>query len=85
MQIEGKKDLIPYAVSGGEALRALEARENGLTEAEAAKRLAEFGRNELKQGKKKGAVILFFEQFKNAMTLILMAAAIISGLSQRPR
>ncbi len=51
---------------------------DGLTEDEAQKRLEEFGRNELKEGKKRTLFMMFLDQFKNLMIIILIAAAIIS-------
>ncbi len=52
--------------------------EGGLTSAEAERRLRG-GRNVLRAGKKKSKVGLFFAQFKDLMTLILIAAAALSG------
>jgi Ca2+-transporting ATPase len=52
---------------------------SGLTEKEAKKRLKQFGTNELKEGKKPSALLLFFGQFKDFMVLILLIATVISG------
>lgn len=52
----------------------------GLTSEEVLKRRAEFGPNELEEKAKKPAWILFISQFKDFMILVLMAAAVISGL-----
>lgn len=52
----------------------------GLTSAEVLKRRAEHGSNELLEKAKKPAWILFISQFKDFMILVLMAAAVISGL-----
>ncbi len=54
--------------------------ERGLSSAEAARRLGERGRNVLKEGKKRSKIGLFFSQFKDVMTLILTAAAFLSGV-----
>jgi Ca2+-transporting ATPase len=51
----------------------------GLSSAEAAKRLEEWGPNKLAEPKKKSLVRLFFEQLNDAMIYILMAAAIVSA------
>ncbi|MBR0026542.1 MAG: HAD-IC family P-type ATPase, partial [Clostridia bacterium] len=51
---------------------------NGLTEEKAQALAAEHGKNELRQQKKKSMARRFFEQFKDVMILILIAAAIIS-------
>lgn len=52
---------------------------DGLSIEEAVKRLGIYGRNELDEGRKKTIAGMFFEQFKNIMVLILLAAAVISG------
>ncbi|NUK29058.1 cation-translocating P-type ATPase [Parageobacillus sp. VR-IP] len=52
----------------------------GLTMEEAKKRLKRFGYNELKEAKKQSAFLLFLNQFKDFMVLVLLAATIISGL-----
>jgi Ca2+-transporting ATPase len=52
----------------------------GLGEAEAARRLAEHGRNELMEGKRTPPIALFLNQFKDFMVLVLIGATLISGL-----
>ncbi len=54
--------------------------EMGLTTAEAEKRLTENGKNRLEEGKKKSIVRRFFEQLTDPMILVLIAAAVISGV-----
>ena len=51
----------------------------GLTEAEVSKRLELYGPNKLEEGKKESLLVKFLNQFKDFMTLILVAAAVISG------
>ncbi len=51
----------------------------GLTAAEAARRLEQYGPNKLQEGKKESLLVKFLNQFKDFMTLILIAAAVISG------
>ena len=53
----------------------------GLTEGEAAKRLQENGPNRLKEGKKVSLLERFIKELADPMTLILVAAAIISGIT----
>ena len=52
--------------------------EAGLSSAEVAKRQAKFGRNKLREKKKKTNLQRFFEQFKDVMIIILLAAAVVS-------
>ncbi len=54
--------------------------ENGLTDIEVKKRQEENGFNELKQEKKKSLFIKFLEQFKDFMIIVLIIAAIVSGI-----
>ncbi len=50
----------------------------GLSEAAVAERLAEFGANQLPEGKKKSALLRILEQFINPLVLTLLAAAVIA-------
>lgn len=51
----------------------------GLTEKDAKKRINQFGLNELEEGEKQSALLLFFSQFKDFMVLVLLGAVLISG------
>ena len=65
--------------SAEDALRELGTDgEEGLSSAEAKKRLAQFGANKLAEKKKKSTLRRFFEQFKDVMIIILMLAAAVS-------
>ncbi|MEG2456217.1 MAG: HAD-IC family P-type ATPase, partial [Clostridia bacterium] len=68
-----------YSNKIDEVLAELATSEQGLTSAEAAKRLAENGKNELEQGKKKSMFAKFIMQFKDVMIIVLIAAAVISA------
>lgn len=52
----------------------------GLTDDEVKKRINQYGFNELDEGEKQSAWLLFFSQFKDFMVLVLLAATLISGL-----
>lgn len=57
----------------------LKASPQGLFSEEAQKRLEQYGSNELTEKKKKTPFMMFLDQFKDFMILVLIAAAIISG------
>ena len=56
--------------------------ENGLTTAEAEKRLSENGKNKLDEGKKKSMLKRFLEQLSDPMIIILIVAAVISAFTE---
>ena len=62
------------------ALAELKSGLLGLTAEEARARLDRFGPNELVEKKRKTAVRMFLEQFTDFMILVLIAAAVISGM-----
>src|SRR3954451_15390814 len=53
---------------------------SGLTSADVKKRLKQHGNNELDEGEKQSALLLFFSQFKDFMVLVLLAATLLSGI-----
>jgi P-type Ca2+ transporter type 2C len=53
---------------------------SGLSQEEVNKRINQYGLNELDEGEKQSALLLFFSQFKDFMVLVLLAATLISGL-----
>ena len=62
-----------------EALRELETdRQTGLTSQQVEERQRKYGENKLREKKKKSTVQRFFDQFKDVMILILIAAALVS-------
>jgi Ca2+-transporting ATPase len=69
-----------HSLSISEALTLLQSTAAGLTGAEAARRLAEHGPNELQAGKRISPWALFLEQFKNILILILLLAVGLSAL-----
>ncbi len=68
-----------YGMPLEEVLRKVEGSAGGLSSAEAARRLLS-GRNVIGGGKKRSKLRLFFAQFKDLMTLILISAAVLSGV-----
>ncbi|NCO82839.1 MAG: ATPase [Nitrospirae bacterium CG_4_10_14_3_um_filter_44_29] len=67
-----------------EAIEALNSSIQGISSEEALKRLQEFGTNELKEKKKKTPLMMFLDQFRDFMILVLIAAAVISGIIGEP-
>ena len=59
----------------GQTLKTLKTSKEGLSGQEAQSRLKSYGKNELEKGKRTGIVKLFFSQFKDFMTLLLIVAA----------
>ena len=54
--------------------------DKGLSSDEVEKRLTEYGKNRLTAKAKKSLLVLFYEQFKSFMVLILLVAAAVSGV-----
>ena len=54
---------------------------DGLSHEQAGKNMEEFGENKLKEKKEKSAFIVFLEQFKDLLVIILIVAAIISAIT----
>ena len=69
-----------YQLAVREVFQNLNSGESGLTQAEAETRLTRNGRNALKEEKKKSKIRLFFSQFKDLMTIILVCAAFLSAV-----
>ena len=69
-----------YCKSEKEVLQQLNASEDGLSAAEAQKRLEENGKNRLEAAKGKSLFRRFMEQLSDPMIIILLAAAAVSGV-----
>ncbi len=54
--------------------------EQGLTNKAVETKRNKFGWNELSEGEKQSAILLFFNQFKDFMVLVLLGATLISGI-----
>ena len=54
--------------------------QKGLNSDEVVKRREQYGSNELKAKKKKSLIVKFLEQFKDFMIIVLIIAAIVSGI-----
>ncbi|HMU09502.1 MAG TPA: cation-translocating P-type ATPase [Ferruginibacter sp.] len=69
-----------HRLSIEETFELLGTNPQGLSISDAEEKLLQYGPNELQEGKKKGVAGMLFDQFKDVMILILLAAAIISGI-----
>ena len=67
-----------YTLTQDRAFELLNSSSNGLTSAEASKRLLETGPNEIQAAKRISAWKILLEQFKNILILILLGATAIS-------
>ena len=70
-----------FNLGADEALKKTGSSPDGLSPETAAERFSQYGRNQLSEAKKKSIPQIFFEQFKDLMVIILLAAAFISFLS----
>ena len=64
-----------------EVFESLGSGEQGLSTEKAEEQLGRFGANQLEEGKKKSPAAMLLSQFKDVMIVILLAAAIISGIA----
>lgn len=63
-----------------QVLEKLRTQKQGLSASEAQNRLRTYGKNELESKAKKPAWLMFLGQFKDVMIIILLLAAVVSGL-----
>lgn len=70
-----------YLEESSEVLKSVNSQDNGLTSDESAKRLAEHGHNKLAEGKKVSLIKKFLMELTDPMTIVLIAAAVISGVT----
>ena len=76
--------MYPYQQTVDDALAELGTTPRGLSAEEARKRLKRYGPNELVEKKRKSALRMFLDQFTDFMILVLIAAAVISGVIGEP-
>ena len=68
-------------MSKDDALKEVGSSQNGLSSAEAGQRLSKYGPNRIEEGKKTTIFNRIIAQVSDPMVLILIAAAIISGVT----
>lgn len=81
MSKEQSRELF-YTQDKEDVLEHLESSKEGLSTAEAQKRLADYGRNELDEGEKRSLLAKFLDQFKDLMIIILLVAAALSVITE---
>jgi Ca2+-transporting ATPase len=69
-----------YALSTDKIYDEFQTNDQGLTDAQAKAALDKYGHNALQQAKKRSLFMRFFDQFKDFMIIVLLFAAIISGV-----
>ena len=69
-----------YMLSAEQTLEKIKSKASGLSSEEARARLEKNGRNVFKESKKRSKIALFFAQFKDLMTIILVLAAFLSAV-----
>lgn len=70
-----------YKETKERSLEALRSRPEGLSAAEAEKRLAEHGANKLAEGKRRSLFSRFMSQLADPMIIVLLGAAVLSAIS----
>lgn len=70
-----------YQMTKEEALSALNASENGLSDSQSQKALETYGENALTEKKKKSLFQVFLSQFADLLVIILIIAAVVSMVS----
>ncbi len=70
----------PHALSVAQALDAVDATSEGLLAAQASERLHEIGPNELPASEGRSISKMILDQFKDFLIILLLVAAVISGL-----
>ncbi|MCR8560802.1 magnesium-translocating P-type ATPase [Mucilaginibacter sp. BJC16-A38] len=76
---EGAIDTSFWQFSKEQALLHLSASEDGLSNKDAAKRIKEYGPNKIRTNANNSAILLFLSQFKSPVTILLIAAALLSA------
>lgn len=79
--MKGETALKHYFMSKDDVLKVTGSTHEGLTSAEAEQRLGKYGRNQLVEGKKTTVFERILAQISDPMVLVLIAAAVISGIT----
>jgi Ca2+-transporting ATPase len=80
MAIEDMNQQDWHALRAKDVLRHLEVHEQGLSSAEAEKRLGEYGPNQLHEAPRPGFLAMLWDQLNNFVVILLIVASVISAL-----
>jgi len=69
-----------HSLTSQEVLEHLKVHEKGLTSAEVAERLAQYGPNQLTEAPRPGFMAMLWDQFNNFIVMLLIVASIVSAL-----
>lgn len=70
-----------YLMESSDVLKNLETSVHGLSDVQVEERKANYGLNKLKEGEKPGLIQKFFSELINFMNVVLIVAAVISGIT----
>jgi len=73
------KDIEYWKLRGEDLFRALNTCASGLEASEAARRLREYGSNEIPSAGRRAAITMFMAQFKNPLVYALIFAGAVAG------
>lgn len=68
-----------YLLESNEVIKQLDSSPHGLSESQVRERQEKYGLNKLKEGKKTSLFKKFLKELANFMTIVLIAAAVVSG------
>lgn len=74
-----------HAIDADETLSQLKSSAAGLTTEEAQTRLAEYGANTIPEKRRRSLLVMLLQQFSDFMIVVLLFAALISGLIGEPQ
>jgi len=69
-----------HQMDSGKVMDAFQTSTQGLSSGSASTLLKQFGPNQLEEKKKNTVIMMFLDQFKDFMILVLITAAVISGV-----
>ncbi len=84
MNTKGNESMQWHRFDPKDVLEKLQSSDSGLVSEEARRRLDLYGPNELIEKKRKPLWMMFLDQFKDFMILVLIAAAVVAGVIGDP-